>query len=230
MRDDAVREGGASMGHPLFARYYARVSGLKESAIAPYRQRLLEHLSGRVIEVGAGNGLNFPHYPAAVTEVLAVEPEPYLRGIAERNAMEAAVPITVVGGLAEALPAEEGSCDAAVASLVLCSVRDPARALAELFRVIKPGGHLRFFEHVRASTPGRRRIQRALDATIQPLLAGGCHCARDTSTAIEQAGFVTERLERLDTADTRLPFPVAPQILGIAVRPAVRWTEVGGSP
>jgi ubiquinone/menaquinone biosynthesis C-methylase UbiE len=206
------------MGHPLFARYYARISGLMESAIAPYRQRLLEDLSGRVIEVGAGNGLNFPHYPDTVTEVLAVEPEPYLRRVAERKVSGAAVPITVVGGLAEALPAEDGSCDAAVASLVLCSVPDPALALAEMFRVVKPGGHLRFFEHVQAPTPGRRRIQRVLDATVHPFLCGGCHCGRDTSTAIEQAGFVTERLDRLDTADTQLPFPAAPQILGIAVR------------
>jgi ubiquinone/menaquinone biosynthesis C-methylase UbiE len=207
-------------GHPLFARYYARASGLMERGIGAYRRTLLEHLSGRVIEVGAGNGMNFTHYPATVTEVLAVEPEPHLRRIAERNATKTSVPITVVDGLAEALPAQDGSCDAAVASLVLCSVRDPERALAEMFRVVKPGGHLRFFEHVQAPTPVRRRIQRALDATIYPLLAGGCHCGRDTTTTIEQAGFVTERIDRLGTADTQLPFPGAPQILGTAIRPA----------
>jgi ubiquinone/menaquinone biosynthesis C-methylase UbiE len=208
------------MGHPIFARCYARVSALKESAVAPYRRRLLEDLSGRVIEVGAGNGLNFPHYPDTVPEVLAIEPEPYLRRLAERSASGAPVPVTVAGGLAEALPAEQGSCDAAVVSLVLCSVRDQAVALAEIFRVVKPGGQLRFFEHVRAPTRGRRRIQRALDATIHPLLAGGCHCGRDTSTAIERAGFAIERLDRLDGSDTQLPFPTAPQILGVAIRPS----------
>lgn len=205
--------------HPLFARYYARTSGLMERGIATYRRTLLEHLSGRVIEVGAGNGMNFTHYPATVTEVLAVEPEPHLRRIAERNATKTSVPVTVVDGLAEALPAQDGSCDAVVASLVLCSVRDPERALAEMFRVLKPGGHLRFFEHVQATTPVRHRIQRALDATIYPFLTGGCHCGRDTATTIEQAGFVTERIIRLGTADTQLRFPAAPQILGTAIRP-----------
>jgi ubiquinone/menaquinone biosynthesis C-methylase UbiE len=205
-------------GHPLFARYYARASGLMERGIAAHRRTLLQGLSGRVIEVGAGNGMNFAHYPATVTEVIAVEPEPLLRRIAERNAARTAVPVTVVDGLAEALPAEDGGCDAAVASLVLCSVPDPERALAEMFRVVRPGGHLRFFEHVQAPTPLRRRIQRALDATIYPLLGGGCHCGRDTAGAIERAGFVTERIDRLGTADTQLPFPVAPQILGVAIR------------
>ncbi len=206
--------------HPLFARYYAHASGQIERGIAAYRRTLLERLSGRVIEVGAGNGMNFAHYPTTVTEVIAVEPEPYLRRIAEQNATKAPVPVTVVDGLAEELPAEDGGCDAAVASLVLCSVRDPERALAEMFRVVKPGGHLRFLEHVQAHTPVRRRVQRALDATVFPFLGGGCHCSRDTATTIEQAGFVTERLDRLGTADTRLPFPVAPQILGTAIRPA----------
>jgi ubiquinone/menaquinone biosynthesis C-methylase UbiE len=204
--------------HPIFARYYAHSSGLMERGIAVHRRRLLERLHGRVVEVGAGNGMNFAHYPATVTEVIAVEPEPYLRRIAERTAATTSVPVTVVDGLAEALPAPDGGCDAAVASLVLCSVRDPARALAEMFRVLKPGGQLRFFEHVQAATPGRRRIQRVLDATIYPPLTGGCHCGRDTATTIEQAGFVTQRIDRLGTADTRLPFPAAPQILGIAVR------------
>lgn len=217
-------------GHPLFARYYARSSGLMERGIAVYRRRLLEGLSGRVVEVGAGNGMNFAHYPATVTEVIAVEPEPYLRRIAERTATQAVVPVTVVDGLAEALPAQDGSCDAAVASLVLCSVRDPERALAELFRALKPGGHLRFFEHVQATTPVRRRIQKALDATIHPLLLGGCHCGRDTTATIEQAGFVTERIDRLGTTDTQLPFPAAPQILGTAIRPVhppMTSTETG---
>src|SRR3569833_2843995 len=182
-------------GHPIFARYYAGTSGLMERGIAEYRRRLLDRLSGRVIEVGAGNGMNFTHYPATVTE---------------------------------ALPTGDGSCDAAVASLVLCSVRDPERALAEMFRVVKTGGHLRFFEHVQATTPVRRRIQRALDATIYPFLMGGCHCGRDTTTTIKQAGFVTERIDRLGTADTQLPFPAAPQLLGTALRPAVADTRRPG--
>ncbi len=175
-------------------------------------------LSGRVIEVGAGNGLNFPHYPATVTEVIAVEPEPHLRSIAEASAARTAVPIKVVDATADDLPADEAQCDVAVASLVLCSVPDQDRALAEIRRVLKPGGELRFFEHVRAATPGRRRVQRALDATIWPWLVGGCHCGRDTRAAIERAGFTIDRIDLLTSADTQMTFPTAPQILGTATR------------
>jgi ubiquinone/menaquinone biosynthesis C-methylase UbiE len=207
--------------HPIFARCYARTSGLMERGLAPYRRTLLTDLSGRVIEVGAGNGMNFAHYPATVTEVIAVEPEPHLRRVAEQNAASATPPITVIDGLADALPGGDDSYDAAVASLVLCSVPDPDRALAELFRVVKPGGQLRFFEHVQAPEPLRRRVQKALDATVFPFLAGGCHCGRDTATTIERAGFVIQQIDRLSAADTQLPFPVSPQILGTATRPPI---------
>ncbi|WP_106400884.1 class I SAM-dependent methyltransferase [Actinocorallia populi] len=205
--------------HPLFARFYARTSLAMERGLATHRRTLLEGLSGRVIEVGAGNGLNFAHYPAAVTGILAVEPEPHLRSLAQANAKRAAAPVEVVDGVADRLPAEDASCDAAVASLVLCSVPDQATALAEMFRVVRPGGQLRFFEHVQAASPGRRRVQKALDATVYPFFGGGCHCARDTATAIERAGFTIDRIDRLGTAQTQVPFPAAPQILGVAVRP-----------
>jgi ubiquinone/menaquinone biosynthesis C-methylase UbiE len=207
------------MPHPVFARFYARTSVRLERGVAAHRATLLAGLAGRVIEVGAGNGLNFVHYPREVTEVIAVEPEPHLRSLAETAAGRASVPVTVVDGLADHLPAADGSCDAAVASLVLCSVPDQDTALAEIRRVLRPGGRLRFFEHVGAATYGRRGLQKALDATVWPWFGGGCHCGRDTRTAIERAGFVVDRLARLTTADTGIPFPAAPQILGIAVRP-----------
>ena len=111
--------------HPLFARIYTRVGGVADRAgAAEHRHRLLAGLSGRVIEVGAGHGLNFGHYPPTVEGVLAVEPEPYLRGRAAERARHSAVPIRVVAGVAEHLPAPEDAFDAAVASLVLCSVDD----------------------------------------------------------------------------------------------------------
>ncbi|WP_214110710.1 class I SAM-dependent methyltransferase [Acrocarpospora catenulata] len=203
-------------GHPRYARYYARVSPALERSLAPHRRALLAGLSGRVVEVGAGNGLNFPHYPPAVTEVLAVEPEPLLRSLAEASAARAAVSIKVVDGVAEDLPAGDASFDAAVTCLVLCTVTDQAGALAELRRVLRPGGELRFLEHVRAESAGRRRVQRVLDATVFPLLVGGCHCGRDTAAAIEAAGFTIGRVKRLGTADTGIPFPSAPQLLGAA--------------
>jgi ubiquinone/menaquinone biosynthesis C-methylase UbiE len=203
--------------HPLFARFYARTSLLMERGVRAHRGRLLDGLSGRVVEVGAGNGLNFPHYPATVTEVIAVEPEPQLRALAQTQADQAAVPIKIVDGLADSLPVDDAACDAAVASLVLCSVPDQDRALAEIRRVLKPGGQLRFFEHVHAAAPGRRRLQKALDATgIWPFFGGGCHCGRDTQAAIKRAGFLINQIDQLTAADTGVPFPTAPQIRGTA--------------
>jgi ubiquinone/menaquinone biosynthesis C-methylase UbiE len=157
-----------------------------------------------VIEVGAGNGLNFPHHPAAVSEVVAVEPEPCLYERAAKAAREAPVKVSVVAGVAEALPFEAGSLDAGVASLVLCSVTDQRQSLAELYRVIRPGGELRFYEHVRAERPVFRRVQRAFDL-IWPRIAGGCHTSRDTRSAIERAGFVVERCD----AFLFRPFPLS---------------------
>jgi ubiquinone/menaquinone biosynthesis C-methylase UbiE len=169
------------------------------------------------MEVGANNKLNFGHYPSTVTEVMAVEPEPYLRDAARRAAGRARVPVSVVEGVAERLPAEDGSFDAGVASLVLCSVSDQAQALAELHRVIRPGGQLRFYEHVRAETPTFARVQRLVDA-VWPVLAGGCHASRDTPSAIAAAGFTIERIERFRFPDSRLLTPTSPHVLGAARR------------
>jgi len=206
--------------HPIFARAYARLSlGMEREGIADRRRVLLGGLTGRVIEVGAGNGLNFGHYPVAVTEVVAVEPEPYLRQLAVDAARQAPVPVRVVDGSADQLPAADGAFDAGVASLVLCSVADQARALAELRRVIRPGGELRFMEHVRADTPGLARVQRLVDP-VWPLFGGGCHASRDTLAAIHTAGFQVERVERFRFPETRISSPTAPHILGIARNPA----------
>lgn len=206
--------------HPLFARLYPRISRAAEArGGAAHRRELLAGLSGRVIEVGAGNGLNFSYYPTSVREVVAVEPERYLRELAGEAAKTAPVPIRVIDGLAERLPAEPSAFDAGVASLVFCSIADPSRALAELFRVIRPGGQLRFYEHVRAATPGLRRLQRLLDVVAWPRLFGGCHTARDTGRAIEAAGFVMEALRSFSFRPCPVAFPVAPHILGRARRP-----------
>jgi ubiquinone/menaquinone biosynthesis C-methylase UbiE len=203
-------------GHPIFARMYARTSpSVEAKGQAEFRAEMLAGLEGRVLELGAGNGLNFVHYPAAVTEVLAVEPEPYLRERAAEAAASAPVAVTIVDGVADELPASDGAFDAAVASLVLCSVPDQAVALAELRRVVRPGGELRFYEHVLAT--GRLgTVQRRLDAWgIWPRLSGGCHGARDTAAAITRAGFAIERCRRF-------PFAVGPvdvpHIVGAARR------------
>lgn len=184
------------MHHPIFARFYRLFSGVIEHEAATRRNELLAGLHGRIVEIGAGNGMNFGHYPATTGEVVAIEPEPYLRHLAEREARSARVPVSVRAGVAEALPLPDASCDGAVASLVLCSVQDQARALSELRRVLRPGGELRFLEHARASDTGRAHIQVVLDRTrLWPLVAGGCRCSRDTLGALAQAGFTVERVQ-----------------------------------
>src|SRR4051812_39569196 len=121
---------------PRFARMYLRAAKTAEQRGATeHRRRLLASLHGTVVELGAGHGLNFPHYPTAVTEVIAIEPEPTLRDRATEAAAEAPVPIRVLGGVADDLPLDNECVDAAVASLVLCSVPDQDRALGELRRV-----------------------------------------------------------------------------------------------
>jgi len=201
--------------HPLFARVYARVGHLMDAEIGDHRRRLLTGLEGRVLEIGAGNGLNFPHYPTTVTEVMAVEPEPYLRRLAQAAARQAPVPIRVADGVAEALPAPDGAVDAVVASLVLCTVTDPQLALAEARRVLRPGGELRFYEHVRATDP---RLARWQDRLQRPWgwLVGGCHPNRDTVAAITAAGLRIVALDRFDLA--AMPALARPHVLGVAER------------
>lgn len=205
--------------HPIFARVYDRLTAsAQEEEEAPLRRELLSGLSGRVIEVGAGNGHNFEHYPSSVTHVLAVEPEKYLRQRAVERAAAAGVDIDVVDGVAEKLSADSGSLDAGVACFVLCSVSDQSTALTELRRVIRPDGELRFLEHVLANG-GLSRAQRVADRTFWPLVAGGCHAARDTKAAIEQAGFEVERCRRFPFRTSPVEVLVTPHILGAARRP-----------
>jgi ubiquinone/menaquinone biosynthesis C-methylase UbiE len=170
-----------------------------------------------VVEVGSGHGLNFAYYPPGVTQVLAVEPEPHLRALAQVAAERTPVSVRVESGVAEELPALDGEFDVAVVSLVLCSVSDQSLALREIARVLRPGGELRFYEHVVSNRPATARIQRALDATIYPPLTGGCHCARDTRAAILAAGFKIEREERIAFKPSPIT-PSIPHILGAARR------------
>jgi ubiquinone/menaquinone biosynthesis C-methylase UbiE len=204
--------------HPIFARIYDRLTASAQDEEGPLRDELLTGLSGTVIEIGAGNGHNFVHYPAGVSRVLAVEPEPYLRQRALERGAKATVDIEILDGVAENLPAGAESFDAGVACFVLCSVHDQAKALAELRRVIRPGGELRFLEHVVAHGSGMARAQRIADRTFWPVVAGGCHASRDTRTAIEQAGFEIERHRRFPFRTSVVEVLVTPHILGAARR------------
>jgi ubiquinone/menaquinone biosynthesis C-methylase UbiE len=208
------------VNHPIFARFLAGVAARAEGGEEDkLRRELLEQLSGRVIEIGSGTGPNFRLYPDTVDELVAVEPEDYLRAKAEEAAALMRRPsIDVVDALADRLPFEDASFDAAVVAQVLCSVPDQATALAEVRRILKPGGELRFYEHVLARDPRRARFQR-LAGQVTPRLAGGCHPDRDTGRAIEEAGFEVNRCRRFSFRHSLLDLPVAPRILGAARRP-----------
>ena len=127
--------------------------------------------------------------------------------------------MTVVPGTAEALPLPDGGFDAAVLCLVLCSLPDRDTALAEIARVLRPGGTLAFLEHGLGPTRWVRAVQRLADATLWPLLAGGCHTAVDPVGLVEGAGFAVTALRRLRFPDSRLTLPVTPHVLGLARRP-----------
>jgi ubiquinone/menaquinone biosynthesis C-methylase UbiE len=196
----------------LFDRFAAKDKGRGEDAL---RRELLAGLEGRVIEVGPGNGINFEHFPATVEELIAVEPEPYLRQAAEETARTLPLEISVVAGTAEALPVEDRSIDAVVVAGVLCSVPDQEAALQEFRRALRAGGELRFYEHVRSRRPAFARYQDAV-ATVWPRLMGGCRPNLDTLAAIEGGGFRIETCRGFRFPDNARAFPVAPRILGVA--------------
>lgn len=205
---------------PLFGRLYARISQRMEAeGLSALRTELLGGVTGAVVEVGSGNGMNFRHYPAGVSGVVAVEPEPYLRGLASEAAAKAQVDVEVRAGVATRLPLPDDSVDSAVLCLVMCSFDDRAGALAELLRVLRPGGTLRFFEHCVADTSGLRFVQRLVDATCWPLLAGGCHTATDPVGLISAAGFTITDVRKLRFPEQGVTTPSTPHVLGAAQAP-----------
>jgi ubiquinone/menaquinone biosynthesis C-methylase UbiE len=169
----------------IIERLWARMGALlydpflalgERRGMAAHRRDLLAPLHGRVLEVGAGTGLNVRHYPGAVEELVLSEPEPAFHGRLRRRAGDAA---TIVAAPAEALPFADASFDFVVSTLVLCTVADPAAAVRELRRVLRPGGRLVFIEHVRAGSPRLARRQDRLER-LWRAFASGCRCNRPT--------------------------------------------------
>jgi len=204
--------------NPFFARLWTFLAEHESEQVRALRRENLAGLSGRVLEVGAGTGTNFVLYPTSVEEVVAIEPEPRLMAAAQRTATTAPVPVSVSDCTVEELD-PDASFDAVVCSLVLCSVDDQEGVLRQLFSRLRPGGELRYLEHV-ASGGARGGLQRLVDATLWPRLFGNCHTHRDTETAIINAGFELQTRRRDVVVPAWVPVPSAEVALGRAVRPA----------
>ncbi len=207
--------------HPIFARFYDRMTaGTERAGLGEMRRELLATASGRVLELGAGTGHNFEHYTDAVTELVMTEPDPHMaRRLRARMSEEpgAAGSPSVVEASAEDLPFDDGSFDTVVATLVLCTVGEPQRALAEARRVLVEAGRLLFIEHVRSSRPGLARWQ---DRFERPwgFFAAGCHPNRPTGQLLADAGFWIDSLEQGKLP--KAPPIVRPLIRGVAQRPS----------
>lgn len=209
---------GAVVDNPFFARIWPYIAAHEGETITALRRENLAGLTGRVLEVGAGIGTNFPHYPESVDEVVAVEPERRLTVQARAAADLAPVRVVVHGDTVEAFGGGE-PFDAVVCSLVLCSVAEPGGVLRRLYSLLRPGGELRYLEHV-ASGGVRGRLQRLADATVWPRLFGNCHTHRDTEREIVAAGFEVDIARREEALPAWAPLPVTELALGRARRPS----------
>jgi len=180
----------------LFAAVYDRgLKGAEEAGLREMRRETLRAARGRTIDLGAGTGANLGLYPEGVTELVLAEPDPHMTAQLRPKLAESGRRAELVEASAEELPFEDSSFDTAVFTLVLCTVPNPKKALAEAARILKPGGRLLFVEHVRAESPGLARWQDRLE-TPWRFLADGCHCNRDTVANIEASPFSVDRVER----------------------------------
>jgi ubiquinone/menaquinone biosynthesis C-methylase UbiE len=205
-----------SLSGRLFAALYdPLMAGTEKAGLAEHRRQLLEHARGRVLEIGGGTGANLPYYGESVDEVVFVEPDEPMAHRLERKLPSSSVRARVLRAPAETLPFDDGSFDVAVSTLVLCTVSDQERALAEIHRVLKPGGRLLFVEHVRSDHAKLARWQDRLNG-LNRVLGHGCNCNRDTLAGIAGAGFEVAELER-DRLKKAPPI-VRPLVVGVAER------------
>lgn len=186
----------------LFAALYDRtLRDTERAGLAERRERLLAEARGRVLEIGAGTGLNLAHYPDGIETLTLTEPSHAMANHLRDRLKGCHLSVLKGGNLSDVieagaaeLPFEDGAFDTVVATLVLCTVPDPAAALREIKRVLAPGGQLLLIEHVRSDDPGRAKWQDRLE-TPWRIFGNGCHCNRDTEQLVEAAGFKFSRIE-----------------------------------
>ena len=206
----------ATWGRAFAAMYDRGLKATEENGLGAMRAELLAEARGRVVEIGAGTGVNLDLYGPAVEDLTLIEPDPHM-GARLRQRLEdrdGTVPARLVAAPAEAMPFGEDSFDTAVATLVLCTVPDPVATIGELARVLKPGGKLLFIEHVRSEDADRARWQDRLEKPWR-FIADGCYCNRDTSATLGASPFQIETIDQ-----TRMPKAAA------IVRPLIRGTAV----
>lgn len=200
-------------GHPVFAAFYDLMTkGFEAKLLGPIRHSLLQSVTGNVLDVGAGTGANLPYFPHGA-RVIALEPDPHMRNRGRIRSARTPVKAEArwMAGSAESLPFADGLFDAVVATLVFCTVQDPASALREVRRVLKKRGRFVFIEHVVSEHAGWNRLQSLL-SPVWKRVGAGCHLDRDTLSAIGRAGFEVMRVE------SQTPMGLVPIIYGYAVK------------
>lgn len=201
----------------MFSAFYDRgFKATEEAGLREMRRELLAQARGRVLELGAGTGLNLELYPEGVEDLTLTEPDPHMTKQLREKLASSERKAELVETGAEGLPFPDDSFDTAVVTLVLCTVPDPAASLAEIKRVLKPGGQLLYLEHVRSRHPDLAKWQDRLESPWR-FLADGCHCNRDTVAAISAAGFDLGEVEH--GALPKAPPLVRPLVQGNAGRP-----------
>jgi ubiquinone/menaquinone biosynthesis C-methylase UbiE len=205
----------ATWGRAFSAAYDRGFKGAEDAGLREMRRELLAQARGRVLELGAGTGLNLDHYPEEIEGLTMVEPDPHMtKQLREKLAQSGrSAEVSVVEAPGEDLPFADGSFDTVAVTLVLCTVPDPEATLAEIKRVLAPGGQLLFLEHVRSDHPDLAKWQDRLESPWR-FLADGCHCNRDTVAAIGAAGFELGDVESGELP--KLPPIVRPLVTGSA--------------
>ncbi|HEY6986809.1 MAG TPA: methyltransferase domain-containing protein [Bryobacteraceae bacterium] len=205
---------GAGLNQRIFAWAISRFSGRYEQFAEKYKERLFAGLSGTVLEIGPGTGVNLRYFRGDSMRWIGVEPNLFMERYLRDEAARLAVTVDLRIGTADALPIDNESVDAVISTLVLCCVQNQRQSLREVIRVLKPGGRLVFLEHVAASPGTRLRRLQNFITPVWKRLGDGCHPNRETGAALERAGFARVDYERITA-----PVPVvSPQIVGTAVK------------